>query len=86
MMRRLFAAALILSLPAIASAGEIQSAAAVGSAPAKLSELAWLEGVWEGPGINGGRATEVYSAPAGGQIVGHFRQLKAMERSCSMSW
>ena len=42
---------------------------------AELADLQWLEGAWEGEGINGALATEVYSAPAGGQMVGHFRQL-----------
>ena len=42
----------------------------------KLADLSWLEGSWEGTGIGGARATEVYSGVAGGQIVGHFRQLK----------
>lgn len=42
----------------------------------KLADLGWLEGSWEGTGIDGAPATEVYSAAAGGQIVGHFRQLK----------
>jgi hypothetical protein len=46
-------------------------------AASPLAELSWLEGNWEGPGIAGAPATEVYSAPAGGQIVGHFRQMKA---------
>ncbi len=43
---------------------------------ARLADLGWLAGRWEGPGIEGGIASETYSAPAGGQIVGHFRQLK----------
>jgi hypothetical protein len=51
--------------------------AALMLAAAPLAELSWLEGSWEGPGIAGATATEVYSAPAGGQIVGHFRQTKA---------
>jgi hypothetical protein len=51
--------------------------AALALATSPLEELSWLEGSWEGPGIDGAPATEVYSAPAGGQIVGHFRQLKA---------
>lgn len=42
----------------------------------KLADLGWLEGSWEGPGIDGAPATEVYSGVAGGHIVGHFRQLK----------
>jgi hypothetical protein len=41
--------------------------------PARVEDLAWLQGQWEGPGLTG-PAAEVYSGPAGGQIVGHFRQ------------
>lgn len=44
------------------------------SPPANLDDLAWLEGIWIGKGIGGAPATEVYSAPQGGQIVGHFTQ------------
>jgi hypothetical protein len=40
---------------------------------ASLSELDWLAGAWTGEGL-GGPAEEVYSPPAGGAIVGHFRQ------------
>lgn len=47
----------------------------VESPPARLEDLAWLQGAWQGPGLSG-PATEVYSGPAGGQIVGHFRQLR----------
>lgn len=43
---------------------------------ARIADLAWLEGSWRGDGITG-PAEEVYSAPSGGQIVGHFRQLNA---------
>jgi len=45
------------------------------SPPARLEDLAWLQGQWEGAGLTG-PATEVYSSPAGGQIAGHFRQLR----------
>lgn len=41
-----------------------------------ITDFAWLEGTWEGVGIGGAPATEVYSAAADGQMVGHFRQLK----------
>jgi hypothetical protein len=42
---------------------------------AKLSDLAWLSGTWEGEGVASAPAIEVYSPAAGGQMVGHFRQL-----------
>jgi hypothetical protein len=50
--------------------------AAMADTEAGLSGLAWLEGAWVGEGIGGAPATEVYSPAAGGQMVGHFRQLK----------
>ena len=67
---------LVLGLAAGAQAQETRTMKpGAASPPAKLEDLAWLHGHWEGPGITG-PATEVYSAPAGGQIVGHFRQLR----------
>ena len=66
----------VLGLAAMAQAQETR-AMKPGAAPppARLDDLSWLHGHWEGPGI-AGPATEVYSAPAGGQISGHFRQLR----------
>lgn len=43
--------------------------------PAKLADLSWLAGSWEGEGIEGAPALEGYAPAAGGQMVGHFRQL-----------
>lgn len=43
--------------------------------PASLADVAWLEGSWEGEGIEGTPALEAYAPAAGGQMVGHFRQL-----------
>lgn len=45
--------------------------------PAKIADLAWLEGSWEGEGIGGAPAIEVYSRAADGSMVGHFRQMRA---------
>jgi hypothetical protein len=45
------------------------------SPPAKIADLAWLEGVWIGHGL-GGDTEESYSAPAGNAIVGTFRFVK----------
>ncbi|MCY1671421.1 DUF6265 family protein [Novosphingobium sp. SL115] len=46
------------------------------AAPAvNLQTLSWLEGSWEGEGIEGAPALEAYAPAAGGQMVGHFRQL-----------
>lgn len=45
---------------------------------ARLADLAWLAGAWEGEGITG-PAREVYSPPMGGQIIGHFIQTRGGE-------
>jgi hypothetical protein len=55
-------------LPAAETRSRVDGVAAPA---ANVNDLAWLAGHWVGDGL-GGRATEVYSAPAGGQIVGHF--------------
>lgn len=39
---------------------------------ATVADLAWLAGQWEGEGL-GGAVDEVWSAPAGGAMVGYFR-------------
>jgi len=52
-------------------------ATALAAPAATLADLAWLQGSWEGEGIAGAPALESYSAPAGGQMVGHFRQMRA---------
>lgn len=49
-----------------------------GEAPgiaASIHDLAWLEGRWEGTGIDGQPAGERYSRIADGRLVGHFWQL-----------
>jgi Domain of unknown function (DUF6265) len=50
---------------------------ALAGSPTKISDLAWLEGSWEGRGIDGAPVVEVYSRAADGAMIGHFRQLKA---------
>jgi hypothetical protein len=45
------------------------------SPPAKIQDVAWLEGTWVGQGL-GGETTEAYSAPLAGTIVGYFRFVK----------
>ncbi len=47
-----------------------------GERKASIESVAWLTGSWHGSGVQGAPAIEVYSAPAGGQMIGHFRQLK----------
>jgi hypothetical protein len=40
-----------------------------------IQDAAWLAGRWVGTGL-GGTLEEVWSPPAGGQMVGHFRLLR----------
>jgi len=64
--------ALALALAAILlNPGVIQAAVPA----ATLHDLSWLSGSWEGEGIEGAPALEAYAPAAGGQMVGHFRQL-----------
>ena len=41
---------------------------------AELSELGWLQGTWEGQGIDGAPSLEVWAAPIGGAMPGLFVQ------------
>ena len=71
----LMTAALVI-VAAPAAAQETRRATAGAKPPAaKLADLSWLTGTWEGEGISG-PAREVYSAPMGGQITGHFIQTR----------
>ena len=77
MVNRVIAAlALLLMSVSPAEAQETRRAVAGQSAPsARIADLAWLAGSWEGEGISG-PAREVYSPPLGGQIIGHFIQTR----------
>lgn len=66
---RKIATALTLSLSALVPATAMAGPAAT------LADLGWLAGSWEGEGIEGAPALEAYAPAAGGQMVGHFRQL-----------
>ena len=44
--------------------------------PATIGDMAWLTGTWAGEGL-GGTFDEVWSAPAGTSMVGHFRLVRA---------
>jgi hypothetical protein len=66
----------VLLIATSASAAETRSAVAGAPRPqAVLADLAWLTGEWQGEGL-GGQVLDSYSAPVGGQIVGHFRLVK----------
>lgn len=62
----------------VSLAALLMSAGPVHAAPsASLKDLGWLTGSWEGEGIEGAPALEAYAPAAGGQMVGHFRQLNS---------
>jgi hypothetical protein len=61
----------------IAAACMFLAAPAIAQPPARIADLAWMVGSWEGEGIGGAPAAEAYSAPSDGKMIGHFRQLKA---------
>jgi hypothetical protein len=42
---------------------------------ATIRDLVWLQGRWQGEGL-GGTMEEVWSAPAGGAMVGYFRLVR----------
>lgn len=46
------------------------------SPPAKIEDIEWLEGDWIGEGL-GGKAEDIISPAADGQMMGMFRHLKA---------
>ena len=64
----------IACLALLASACISQAGAASAAEPA-ISDAAWLAGRWVGEGL-GGQVEEVWSPPAGGQMVGHFTLVK----------
>ena len=77
-MRHLFAglATVLLLFSTSAAAQETrQGVPGTPPPPARVADLAWLAGVWEGEGLTG-PAREVYSPPIGGQMTGHFIQTR----------
>ena len=68
-------AALLLALAAPAAGQQTRTADPGAASPAaQLTDLSWMEGTWESEGF-GGKLNETYSAPAGGQMPGHFRMV-----------
>jgi Domain of unknown function (DUF6265) len=80
-MRRLLAAALLcLALPAFAQypspgAGAPEAAAKPPSPPARIADVAWLQGYWVGEGL-GGTVEDVWLPPKAGVLLGAFRLVK----------
>lgn len=64
----------ILTMMALCLCSQLPATAMAGPA-APLADLGWLTGSWEGEGIEGAPALEAYAPAAGGQMVGHFRQM-----------
>ncbi|HUE86125.1 MAG TPA: DUF6265 family protein [Vicinamibacterales bacterium] len=65
---------LLAAAPALAQTpGPAETAA---RAKATLADFSWLIGEWDGTGL-GGETQEMWSPPAGGAMMGLFRQLKA---------
>ncbi|MCJ2189193.1 DUF6265 family protein [Novosphingobium beihaiensis] len=64
------------SLPAQGALAQETRTASEGHSPprATVSQLRWLAGQWEGPGINGAPARESWFAPVGGIMTGMFVQ------------
>ncbi|MEL6486883.1 MAG: DUF6265 family protein [Pseudomonadota bacterium] len=69
-------AALAFGAPLAANDGAETRAMPEGSEspPASADQLDWLVGDWAGPGVRGHRATETWTAPYGGTMVGTFVQ------------
>jgi hypothetical protein len=68
-------AALLLVTSTSAQAQETRSAEPGQVAPAaKIEDLAWLNGEWEGRSPGGTRARAVFSGPTGDHLTGHFVQ------------
>jgi hypothetical protein len=65
---------LVLALAAAAPARGQSVPVSAATAP-PVEAAAWIEGRWIGEGF-GGVVEEVWSAPRGGQMVGHFRMVR----------
>lgn len=84
-MRTLIVAVLAAATPAIVAGQEHDSqlqtantfklAAGAPRPAARVADVAWIAGSWEGEGL-GGTIGEVWSQPAGGAMVGYFRLVK----------
>jgi hypothetical protein len=60
--------------PATHTPNTVKLAAGAPRPAARVSDLAWLAGSWEGEGL-GGTLEEVWSPATGGAMVGYFRLL-----------
>lgn len=77
-MARAWMAALALAMAAPLAAQETQvGEPGFASPPATIHQMWWLEGLWQGEGIEGARATENWLPPTGSTMVGTFIQQTA---------
>lgn len=85
-MHRLAAVVMVLaSMPGMAAAqgteqqgrtpNTVRLAPGAPGPAARVADLRWLAGTWEGEGL-GGSVDEVWSEPAGGAMVGYFRLVR----------
>lgn len=73
---RLFLILAAILMPAVAQAQNVRTAIPGTPPPAAtIEDIAWLAGHWEGEGL-GGTSIETISPPVGGQMAGHFQQVK----------
>lgn len=78
MMARAWMAALALAMAAPLAAQETRvGEQGFTSPPATIHQMLWLEGLWQGEGIEGARATENWLPPTGTTMVGTFIQQTA---------
>ena len=61
--------------PGAPTSNTIRLADGVPRPAARIADWAWIAGRWQGQGL-GGSVDEVWSDPAGGSMVGHFRLVK----------
>lgn len=72
-MRMLLAVILALTIaPAVAGPNTREVPEGAKSPPAKVDVIAWMAGRWTGEGF-GGQIEELFSPPAGGAMIGHYR-------------
>lgn len=57
------------------TANTLKAPPAFSSPPATLQDMAWFIGQWSGTGL-GGTTDEIWSAPAGGAMMGMFRLVR----------
>lgn len=70
---------LVAGVETLAADGQVSVmslAEGASSPPARIADLAWLQGRWVGQGL-GGTAEDLISPAADGQMMGMFRHLKA---------